>query len=129
MEKRNPYDKQRPYGMIHYIDMIIRIAVPILLFLAGIEVAARNKRDDNISKLASEIRAISDHQQSVLEWKSTIPQRMQAEADKLKLEVLTEVTRTLGETVVSIREGQARIQARLEMMAEKLDAHMESVKK
>jgi hypothetical protein len=79
--------------------------------------------------LFNEVQVLARNQQQVLEWKSTIPDRMKSEAETLRLTVLKEVAATLGVALGNVQQSQVRIEQKLINISEKLDNHMEDAKK
>ena len=110
-------EKQRPYGIWPIIDMILKLALPIICSVVGYLFSI-------VDSLRGDIRVISERQQKVIQWKDEIPQRMQVETEKLKLQILAEVAGTLGAALSTVREGQVEIKMELRHLSTKLDEHM-----
>ena len=97
----------RPYGIRPVLDIVNKLIVPVLLMLIG--------------WAFHELKVLGEAARETKQWRESIPKHMQVESDKLKLEILREVSITLGSSLGKVQEGQARIEERIKSIDEKLE--------
>lgn len=100
--------ESEPGGLWYFLGRATNYAVPLLV---AFEVW-QSKQIDGLREANTKTQ----------EWRSTIPDRMKIETEKLRLEILATISGTVGVTLVDIQKSQIRMELSLDELKRRFEA-------